>query len=115
MGDPFMFGNKHESLSRQGVARLFGKDFAEQIFSLQAGQWYGPLESGYGLHLVHIDSLSEVSRPALVDIRDKVQQEWSAEQRRQLDEAFYKQLRSRYEVIVEATGERNGNKTVSQN
>jgi len=101
-GDPFMLGNMHEALSRDGVTRLFGEDFAEQVFSLPVGEWQGPLTSGYGLHLVRIDSLTEPTRLSLETVRDKVRQEWSAEERRRLNQSFYEQLRSRYKITFES-------------
>ncbi|MBT8120052.1 MAG: peptidyl-prolyl cis-trans isomerase [Gammaproteobacteria bacterium] len=101
MGDPFMFGNRHDTLTRAGVARLFGSEFMEQLFSQQPGQWQGPLVSGYGLHLVHIESLIGASQPSLDSVRDRVRQEWSADERKRFNESFYEQLRSHYEVVIE--------------
>ena len=101
MGDPFMFGNRHDSLTLAGVARLFGSDFAEQLFPLQPGQWQGPLTSAYGLHLVRIDNVVEPSRPSLETVRDRVRQEWATEERKRINDTFYEQLRSRYEIIIE--------------
>jgi len=33
-------------------------------------------------------------------VRDKVRDEWHAQQRRIMDEAFYKALRQRYEIVI---------------
>jgi len=99
-GDAFMFGQQHEQLSEQGVARLFGAVFAEKLFALPVGSWEGPVPSGYGLHLVRIDHKTEPRQPELHTVRDKVRNEWLAQQRRTMDEAFYKSLRQRYEIEV---------------
>jgi hypothetical protein len=105
-GDRFMFGQQHEQLTEHGVARLFGKDFAERLFSLQGYGWKGPVLSGYGLHLVRIDSRAEGNFPELDAVRDRVRDEWLAEQRRIMNEAFYNELRKRYQITVEPTGRR---------
>jgi parvulin-like peptidyl-prolyl isomerase len=64
-GDPFMFGQQHENLTVHGVSRLFGKDFANKLFSLQAGSWQGPVQSGYGLHLVQISNMTAPVQPSV--------------------------------------------------
>jgi len=100
-GDPFMFGQQHDDLTQQGVARLFGEAFASQIFEMPVGRWQGPVRSSYGLHLVRVEARLD-SRPATLDqVRDRVRDEWLARQRKQMDQAFYEQLRKRYDIIIE--------------
>jgi len=99
-GDPFMMGQQHEHISEHGVSRLFGKDFARKLFTLPTDTWQGPLLSGYGLHLVRIDSKTNAQQQALDDVREKVRAEWFAQQRRTIDENFYKSLRQRYEIVI---------------
>lgn len=100
-GDPFMLGQWHEQVTRHDVSRLFGKDFVSSIFALPVGSWQGPVSSGYGLHLVRIDDKTEAVQPDLSVVRDKVYSEWHAQQRRDMDKAFYQSLRQRYEIIIE--------------
>jgi hypothetical protein len=104
LGDPFMFGAEHDQLTLQGVARLFGQSFAETLFTLPVGDWQGPVPSGYGLHIVRIDSRTPTRYPELDEVRDRVRDEWLADQRRRMDKAFYNGLRKRYEVIIERPG-----------
>ncbi|MFV2056832.1 MAG: peptidyl-prolyl cis-trans isomerase [Thiohalomonadales bacterium] len=101
VGDPFMLGRQHENLTRHDVSRLFGKDFAQRIFTLPSGSWQGPVSSGYGLHLVRIDDKTEAVQPDLAIVRVKVYNEWQAQQRRDMDRAFYQSLRQRYEIIID--------------
>ncbi|MEA3291977.1 MAG: peptidylprolyl isomerase [Pseudomonadota bacterium] len=100
-GDPFMGGQSYDDLADYGVARLFGSAFAEQLFELPVGAWTGPVESGYGLHLVRIDSRTDSRAPSLEQVRDKVRNEWQAEQRRNANDAFYTELRKRYDIVIE--------------
>ena len=100
-GDPFMFGQQHANLTEHGVARLFGQQFAEKIFELPVGAWQGPVVSGYGLHLVYVDAKSEAKASTLDEVRDKVRDEWLAQQRRKMDQVFYSELRKRYDIKIE--------------
>jgi hypothetical protein len=106
-GDSFMFGQQHENLTEHGVARLFGKDFAGKLFSLQAGDWQGPMQSGYGLHLVQINNRTASIQPSLDVVRQKVLNAWQTQQRQIMNEQFYQNLRARYEIVIEDTATKN--------
>ena len=103
-GDAFMFGQQHENLTEHGVARLFGKDFASKLFSLPTGGWQGPVRSGYGLHLVQISNKTMPIQPSLDAVRQKVLNEWHTQQRQVMNEQFYQNLRTRYEIVIEDPG-----------
>ncbi len=100
-GDSFMGGQTYDSLKDFEVSRLFGDTFSKHLFELASGKWVGPVESGYGLHLVRIDSRTEPRVPSLTKVRDKVQNEWLAEQRKKANKSFYAELHKRYKIIVE--------------
>ncbi len=100
-GDPFMLGQQHEKMTRHDVSRLFGNEFTNRVFTLPPGSWQGPISSGYGLHLIRIDDKTEAVQPDLGMVRDKVYSEWQAQQRRDMDKAFYKSLRQRYEIVID--------------
>lgn len=100
-GDVFMFGQQHDNQTEQNVARLFGDDFSKELFDLPVDSWQGPVSSSYGLHLVRIADRTPSTQPDLDAIRDKARVEWEAEQRRQMNETFYQNLRQRYEIIIE--------------
>lgn len=101
LGDPFMFGHEHAQLTPRGVSRLFGEEFTSSLFSLPISKWQGPVLSGYGLHLVRIDSKTEARQPTLADVREKVRVEWFSQQRRTMDKVFYESLRQRYDIVIE--------------
>lgn len=100
-GDPSMIGQQHEQVSEFEVGRLFGKDFAMQVFSLPVGSWQGPVLSGYGLHLLRVSKKTLAVQPELSAVRDKVRIEWMNLQRQKIDKAFYKSLRQRYEIVID--------------
>ncbi len=105
LGDPFLLPSTFEAVSETDVAHQFGGDFAEQVFDVQPGEWVGPIESGYGLHLVLVDRKTPARRAELGEVRDQVVREWQVEQRRLGNEAFYRALLDRYEVVIELSAE----------
>ena len=107
IGDSLMLDHQYEQLTEHDISRLFGKDFANNLFTLPVGSWQGPVLSGYGPHLVRIDNKTEARLPELETVRDKVRDEWLAQQRRIMDEAFYNGLRQRYEIIIKNIPEKD--------
>lgn len=103
LGDPFMFGQQHQQLTEREVSRLFGAEFAAELFTLPVAGWQGPVASGYGLHLVRIEEMSVARQSELDAVREKVRNEVLSQRRREADKAFYEALRKRYVVTVEST------------
>jgi peptidyl-prolyl cis-trans isomerase C len=95
-----MFGQVYDNLSDFEVARVFGRKFTDAIFKLPVDKWQGPVHSGLGYHLVRIDSSTPSQQARLSDVRDKVRFEWTAEQRRNMDQALYHGLRQKYQITL---------------
>ncbi len=53
-GDSLMLPGDYELTSEVEVARQLGSEFAAAMAELPVGRWSGPVESGFGLHLVLI-------------------------------------------------------------
>jgi len=102
VGDSFLLAHHFEEVPRSEVATLFGDKFAVTLDGLVVGEWQGPVESGYGVHLVNVSARTAPREPALDDVRDSVRREWGNAQRQQANEAFFQKLLSRYTVIVES-------------
>ncbi|MGH9369209.1 MAG: peptidyl-prolyl cis-trans isomerase [Thermoanaerobaculia bacterium] len=101
MGDPLPLPDSLESTPPDEVGRLFGEAFAASLAELPVGAWEGPVESGYGLHLVRIEARTPATAPSLASLRDAVVREWFAARREEANRALYEKLRTRYTVIVE--------------
>ena len=101
LGDRFMLQRDYLRKSPSEVARHFGSQFADEIFELPTGEWRGPVQSGYGLHLVRVESQEEPYMPPLEEIRTRVRDEFFSYRRREVDELFYNKLREGYEIVIE--------------
>ena len=103
LGDRFMLQRDYLRKSPQEVARHFGSQFAAEVFEIPPAEWQGPMQSGYGLHLVLVESLEAAFLPSLEDVREDVKNEYLSFKRREVDEFFYNRLREGYNVIIEET------------
>ena len=84
------------------VASVFGNDFAQQISQLEAGRWVGPVQSGYGWHLVYVSGRTEGRSRPLAEVREAIQREWLEARRKEVVDSTYNKLRQKYVVVVEA-------------
>ncbi|MGF1509775.1 MAG: peptidyl-prolyl cis-trans isomerase [Myxococcota bacterium] len=80
---------------------VFGPAFVEALQDLEVGTWTGPVPSGFGLHLVRIESRQPGRIPPLSEIRSAVEREWTFERARAARREFDAQLLSEYEVEIE--------------
>lgn len=100
-GDRFLYQYQFDEQTPAQISRIFGNVFTESLPGLEIGKWVGPVESGYGLHLVYVDQRTEPRELPLDEIKDKVRWDVLAERRQQVDQAFYSELRKKYSVMVE--------------
>lgn len=102
VGDRLLLLESHyENATGADVARLFGADFAEALIRQPLGRWVGPIDSGYGAHLVRLEALSPAGAPTLDEVRPLVKREWANARRQELAKAFYERLRAKYVVKVQ--------------
>jgi peptidyl-prolyl cis-trans isomerase C len=100
-GDPFMLQSEYPLQTQQQIKELFGEEFARNLFQLEPGAWVGTLRSGYGFHLVRILQKLPSRVPELADVRGQVLTDFKNHRLQTASEAFYAQLRRRYQVDVD--------------
>jgi hypothetical protein len=102
MGDRLLLLEpRYENLPQHELARLFGTEFAEALVKQPVGKWFGPIASGYGVHLVRVEALEPGGTPALAEVRPQVEREWVNAKRQELSKAFYEKLRAKYAIKVQ--------------
>lgn len=107
-GDPFMLHHDYVEISQQEAARLFGRQFAEDLFKLRPGSWQGPIRSGYGIHLVRVKEYVPARVPNFSEVKDRVHQEYMDRQRRKTNEEALRDLKTRYRIEVDAEAVKQG-------
>jgi hypothetical protein len=101
-GDATLLPPALENASDTEISRSFGEAFTKALSQVPVGAgWNGPIESGYGLHLVNVGARDPGGALPLAEVRAAVEREWQAARRAEASEAFYAALRKRYAVSVE--------------
>lgn len=99
-GDPFMFHAFYGDRSLDVVAKEFGPPFARALAAIAPGAWAGPIESGYGWHLVFVDAMTPERVPDFDEIEAEVRSAWTEDKREQTRARLYETMRARYEVVL---------------
>ncbi|MGH7292065.1 MAG: peptidyl-prolyl cis-trans isomerase, partial [Myxococcota bacterium] len=76
LADPFMFQDYYGDRSSGELAKEFGPQFALSVGKLAPGSWQGPIESGYGWHLVFVDTSVPGRIPAFEEVEADVKTAW---------------------------------------
>jgi hypothetical protein len=100
-GDSFMMQYDFVQETPFEVERLFGKVFTDQLFKSDINSWQGPMESGYGLHLVRVSEKIDSGIPGLASVIEKVRTDLMFEQKKKMNEQIYKKFKERYEIVIE--------------
>ena len=106
LADAFMFQDYYGDRSPEQLAKEFGSQFAQAVFKLKPGSWQGPVESGYGWHLVFVDSFTSGRIPAFEEVEPDVKSAWLADQREQAWHKAYEAMRAKYTVSLPAPPEK---------
>jgi len=100
LADQFMFQDYYGDRTTEQLAKEFGPQFAVAVSRLTSGSWQGPIESGYGWHLVFVDSVIPGRIPAFEEIEPDVKTAWLGEQKQKAWQKAYEAMRVKYEVLL---------------
>jgi hypothetical protein len=95
-----MFQEYYRERSPEFLGKEFGAPFALAVAKLQPGSWQGPIESGFGWHLVFVDSAVPGRVPAFEEVEADVRAAWLREQKALAWAKSYKTLRDSYTVLL---------------
>jgi parvulin-like peptidyl-prolyl isomerase len=100
--DKFMFQDSYRERSAEELAREFGPPFAKAVVEIAPGSWQGPLQSGYGWHLVFVDSAVPARTPEFEEVEPDVKTAWLADQKERVRREAYEAMRAKYTVVLPA-------------
>ena len=100
IADPFMFQDYYRDRAPDYIAKEFGPPFAVALAKLVPGAWQGPVESGFGWHLVFVDSVVPGRVPTFEEIEPDVKTAWLGEHKNFAWDQAYKKMRAGYTVLL---------------
>ncbi len=106
LADPFMFQDYYRDRAPEYLGKEFGPRFALAVAKLSPGSWQGPIESGFGWHLVYVDTLIPGRVPLFEEIEPDVKTAWLSEQKARAWQKAYADMRAKYTVLMPAPAEK---------
>jgi parvulin-like peptidyl-prolyl isomerase len=107
LADAFMFQEYYRDRAPEFLGKEMGPQFALAVAKLKPGSWQGPIESGFGWHLVYVDTVIPGRVPAFEEVEPDIRTAWLGEQKALAWEKAYKKLRANYTVLLPAPPERS--------
>ena len=83
------------------LGKLFGSEFANNIFELETDKWVGPVNSQYGTHLVYIANKNPAIIPEFETVKELITEDLQREKQEKLNSLYIDGILSRYKVIIE--------------
>ena len=97
--DKFPLNDHYTDLTRRDLSKLFGgMEFATSLFRVPVGTWSGPVQSGYGWHLVLVGERVDRRIRPFAGVRDQVLGKWRNEVREREFKARLGKLIKGYKV-----------------
>ncbi len=113
LADPFMFQDYYRDRAPEYLGKEFGPQFAQAVAKLPPGSWQGPIESGFGWHLVFIDTLIPGRVPAFEEIEQDVKTAWLSNEKQEAWQKAYKAMRAKYTVLLPAPPEKESGRAAA--
>jgi len=95
-----MYQDYYGDRAPEALAKEFGPLFVVALEKLGPGSWQGPIESGYGWHLVYVDTVVPGRIAAFEEMESDVKTAWLAEQKQQAWQKAYRDMRGKYAVLL---------------
>ena len=100
-GDSIMLAHVNRDMSEHDLDRTFGNGFGAAVAALTPGQWAGPVESGYGLHLVKVLRREDSTIPDWRGVRHKLVTDIQFEGRKAAEDQLYAEIAPRYQIVYD--------------
>lgn len=101
-GEPTMLNPTYAYRSALDLNATFGAGFAGQLATLAAESWQGPVQSGFGYHLLWINAIHPSELTPLEGIRQQVLQDFQRVRQLQARDAYVENLLREYTIVVES-------------
>jgi len=100
-GDAIMLETVYRGETGREIESRFGGEFAAGLSAVEPGAWAGPLQSGYGLHLVKVLQRQDGRVPDWTEVRGRVLADMEYEAAQVGREQMYQEILQSYPVVLD--------------
>ena len=109
-GERFLYHTNYVGRTYEDIRADFGAGAADLIFSgdTPIAEWFGPVESAYGAHLIFISKRTPGRSPSLDEIKSVVVEDYKREVHRQHRDALADAIIQRYTPVIKLDTPKSG-------
>lgn len=100
LGDAFPFAYHTDGATQKEIDGQMGEGFSAALAKLPVGKWSGPILSGFGAHLIFIDSVRPASEPTFVSIREQLLNDYRYDYQQQFNQKVYDDFKKEYTIKI---------------
>ncbi len=101
LGDTFPGLYDYSQLSPTDVSRLFGKnELADKVFVAPVDNWFGPVQSGYGWHLIRVNAIEPAKTASFDSVKEAVKHDFVEESRKQKNSESFEKLNKNFKIQI---------------
>jgi hypothetical protein len=100
LADPFMLRSYYSNSTPELILKEFGPGFSAELFKLEPDGWRGPVRSGFGWHLVWIDTLEPARIPDFDEVQGDVKTAWTDARYAEIKRVALEEMSANYTVVV---------------
>ncbi len=100
-GDRFIFPNEYLRASSHHLAQQLGSDFSNALEAVETNVWVGPIDSGFGTHLVFITNKEVPRKPEFESVRNEIERDFAYEKEKLVNQAIYDQMKKGYRIVID--------------
>ena len=97
-GDQLLFPFYFHQTDGNDIDRQLGMNFTKSLEELEVGQWSGPVQSGFGWHLVYVSAKTQPRAPEFESVRMELKRDLEYENQRKMNDQVYRELKNNYVV-----------------
>ena len=97
-GDALPFPLFYENANAEKLNRQLGLDFSTTLVPLETGSWVGPIESGFGYHLIYLTEKTGPQIPELGNVKDDLLRDMEYDNQKKLNDLIFEELKKNYSI-----------------
>ena len=97
-GDKLPFSYFFEKVNANELGLQLGSKFPDELKSQEINKWVGPIQSGFGYHLVYITNKVESLVPEFEMVKKEVLRNYEYDNQIETNELIYQELKKAYDI-----------------
>ncbi|MDC9723363.1 MAG: peptidylprolyl isomerase [Urechidicola sp.] len=104
-GDALPFSYYFEDIDANELGLQLGSKFPEGLKKVAIKQWAGPVQSGFGVHLVYITEIKAPTLPDFELIKKNIIRDYEYDNQQEINEIIYQEFKKNYSIEIDIKSE----------